>query len=126
MQDIREIEFRDSGSNKQQDVFRGLSHCSTSRLHTEGFSLYVYTGPSTKGPSPRNYNSILGVHYSSHKYNHLYTRERRHKAKPQSPLHKRDRHKAKPHSPLHKRDRHKAEAKKNYNLGDPMIINNTW
>jgi len=23
---------------------------------------YVHTGPSTKGPPPRNYNSTLGVH----------------------------------------------------------------
>jgi len=58
---------------------------------------YVHTGPSTKGPSSRNYNSILGVYYSSleligtkPKHNHLYTRGIRHKAKPQSPLHKRD------------------------------------
>ena len=61
---------------------------------------YVHIGPFTKGPSPRNYNSILGVHYSlkrNHLYtrgigtklnhNHLYTRRIRHKAKtqPQSP-----------------------------------------
>jgi len=36
---------------------------------------YVYTGLSIKGPPLRNYNSTLGVHYSSLKYNHLYTRE---------------------------------------------------
>ena len=35
---------------------------------------YVHTGPSTKGPLLRNYNSTLGVHYSSLKYNHLYIR----------------------------------------------------
>ena len=35
---------------------------------------YVHTGLSTKRPPPRNYNSILEVHYSSLKYNHLYTR----------------------------------------------------
>jgi len=35
---------------------------------------YVHTGPSTKGPSPRNYNITLGVHYSSLKHDHLYTR----------------------------------------------------
>ena len=65
---------------------------------------YVHTGPSTKGPSPRNYNSTLEVHYFSlnnnHLYtrgigtksnhNHLYTRGIRHKGKTQSPLHKRD------------------------------------
>ena len=65
---------------------------------------YVHTGSSTKRPSPRNYNSTLGVHYSSLKYNHLYTRGIdtklshnhlytrgiRNKAKTQSPLHMRD------------------------------------
>ena len=66
----------------------------------------VHTEPSTKGPLPRNYNSTLGVHNSSlkhnhlytrwigtkPKHNHLYTRGIRHKAKAQtqSPLHKRD------------------------------------
>ena len=35
---------------------------------------YVHTGPFTKGPPPRNYSSTLGVHYSSLKYDHLYTR----------------------------------------------------
>ena len=32
-------------------MFRGSSHCSTSPLHTEGFSLYVHTGPPTQGTS---------------------------------------------------------------------------
>ena len=36
---------------------------------------YVHIEPSANGPSPRNYNSTLGVHYSSLKHNHLYTRE---------------------------------------------------
>ena len=35
---------------------------------------YVHTGPSTKRPPLRNYNSTLGVYYSSLKHNHLYTR----------------------------------------------------
>jgi len=101
---------------------------------------YFHTGPSTKGPSPKNYNSTLGVYYSSlnhnnlytrgigtkPKHNHLYTRGTRHKAKPQSPytrgigtkpklnhLYTRGtNHKAKPQSPIHKRDRHKAKTKK--------------
>ena len=51
---------------------------------------YVNTGPSTKGPPLSNYNSTLGVHYSSLKYNHLYTRGIDTKPKTQSPLHKRD------------------------------------
>jgi len=35
---------------------------------------YIHIRPSTKGPPPRNYNSTLGAHYYSLKYNHLYTR----------------------------------------------------
>ena len=57
---------------------------------------YVHTGPSTKGPPPRNYNYTLVVHNSSLKYNHLYTRE---KAQSQS------------------------KGKKGLQLGDPMITN---
>ena len=81
---------------------------------------YVHIGPSIKGPSTRNYNFTLGVHYSSlkhdylytrgistkPKHNHLYTRGIRHKAKAQS------------QSPLHKRDRHKSKVRKSYKLGD--------
>ena len=58
---------------------------------------YVHTGPSTKGPPLRNYNSILGVHYSSLKHNHQYIR----------------------------RIGTKLKQKKNYNLGDLMITNNS-
>ena len=35
---------------------------------------YIHQGHSTKGPPLRNYNSALGVHNSSLKNNHLYTR----------------------------------------------------
>ena len=59
---------------------------------------HVHVGPSTKGPSPRNYNSTLGVHYSSLNHNHLYTRGIGTKPK----------------------------QRKDYNLGDSMITNNTW
>ena len=103
----------------------------------------------------RVYNSSLQHNHlctkrigTKSKHNHLYTRGIRHKAKTltqsQSPLHKRDGYKAKsqPQSPLHKRDRHKAKfqpqsplpreigikpkQRKDYNLSDPMITNNTW
>ena len=105
MQSIREIEFRDSGSNTNTKIcFEVRATALRPRLHTERFSLYVHTEPSTKGPPLRNYNTTLEVHYFSLKYNHLYTRgigtkpthnhlytrEIRHKAKTQSPLHKRD------------------------------------
>ena len=35
---------------------------------------YVHTGPFTKRPPLRNYNTTLGVYYSSLKHNHFYTR----------------------------------------------------
>jgi len=81
MQDIREIELRDSESNANNMICFDV-RATTLRplLHIEGFSLYVHTGPFTKGP--RNYNTTLGVQYSSLKYNHLYIRGTRHKAKP--------------------------------------------
>ena len=126
-----EREFRDSGSNANTKIcFEVGATALRPHLHTEGFSQYVHTGPSTKGPPLRNYNSTLGVHYSSlkhnhlyirgistkPKHNHLYTRGIKHKAKAQtqSSLHKRDMHKAKAQtqSPLHKREMHKAKSKK--------------
>ena len=59
---------------------------------------YVHIGPSTKGPPLRNYNPTLGVYYSSLKHTHLYTRGIGTKPK----------------------------QKKDYNLDDPIITNNTW
>ena len=86
---------------------------------------YVHTRPSTKGPPLSNYNSTLGVHSSSLKHNHpytrgigtkpnhnhLYIRGIRHKAKTQTqlPLHKRVGHKPN-HNHLYTRGtRHKAK-----------------
>ena len=76
MQDIKERErVRDSGSNANNKIcFEVQAIALRPRLRTEGFSLYDHTRPSTKGPSPRNYNSTLRVYYSSLKYNHLYIR----------------------------------------------------
>ena len=74
IQDIREIAFRDSGSNANTKIcFEVPATALRPHLHTEGFSL-CHKGPSTKGPPLRNYNSTLGVHYSSLKHDHLYTR----------------------------------------------------
>ena len=114
MQDIREIEFRNSGSNANNRIyFEFRTTALRPHLHTEGFPLHVYTGSSTNGPSTRNYNSTLGVPFSTLKHDHLYTREidtkpklnHNHlytreigtnlKQRPQSPLHERDRHKLK-------------------------------
>ena len=97
---------------------------------------YVHIGPSTKGPPLRNYNSTLGVHYSSLKHNHLHTRGIGTKPNPnhnhlytrgvgtkpnlnQNHLYTRGIGtksnsttitKAQPQSPLQKRDRHKDKA----------------
>ena len=75
MQDIKEREFRDSGSIANTEIcFEVRATALRPCLHTKGFPLYVHTGLSTKGPPLRNYNTTLGVYYSSLKYNHLYTR----------------------------------------------------
>ena len=85
-------------------MFRGSSHCSTSPLHTEEFSL-VHTGPPTKGTSTEEF-TITNLEYTTPPSNTTTsTKEARHKAKTQSPLHKRDEDKAKLQSPLHKRDK---------------------
>ena len=52
MQDIREIEFRDSGSNANTEIcFEVRATALRPRLHTEGFPLYVHIGPPTQGTS---------------------------------------------------------------------------
>ena len=44
MQDIREIELRDSGLNANTKIcFEVRATAVRPRLHTEGFSLYVHT-----------------------------------------------------------------------------------
>jgi len=115
MQDTREKEYRDSRSNVNNNIcFEVRIAALHPRLHTEGFPLYVHTGPSTKGPPLRNYNSTLGVHYSSIKHNHLYTRGICTKSKHNHLYTRGIMHKAKAQtwSPLHKRDRHKAKTNK--------------
>ena len=99
MQDIREIELRDSGSNANNKICFEVRTTSLSpRLHTE---------PSTKGSSPRNYNSTLGVHYYSLNHNHLYTRGIGTKPKHNQLYTRGIRHKAEaqPQLPLHNRDK---------------------
>ena len=104
MQDIREIEFRDSGSNTNtKTCFEVWATALCPRLHTEGFPprphrtshqgnliaiiKLEYTTPLS--------NTTTSTQEANPKINHLYTSGTRHKAKPQSPLHKRDRHEAK-------------------------------
>ena len=141
---IRE-RVRDSGSiANNRRCFEVRATALRPRLHTEGFSLYVHSGPSTKGPPPSNYNSTLGVHYSSFKHNHLYIRGIGTKSKHNHLYTRGIRHKAKlKHNHLYTRGigtkpklnyNHlftrgigtKSKQRKDYNLGDPMITNNTW
>jgi len=58
MQDIRETELRDSGSNANTKICFEV-RATQKDLH------YVHAGPSTKGPPMRNYNSTLELHNSS-------------------------------------------------------------
>ena len=65
MQDIKEGELRDSGSNTNTKIcFEVRATAPRPRLHIEGFSLFTI-GSFTIGPPPRNYNSTLGVHNSN-------------------------------------------------------------
>ena len=106
MQDIREIELRNSGSNTNNKIYFEVRVTALRpRLHTEGFSLYVHTRPPPKGTSIEEF-AIIKLEYTTPLSNTTTSnQEARHKAKTQSPLHKRHRHKAKLQSPLHKRDK---------------------
>ena len=105
MQDIKEREFRDSGSITNTEIcFEIRATALRPRLHTEVFSL-VHTGPPIQGTSTEEFTSTnLKVHNSSLQHNHLYTR-----GKAQSQLNnhlyiKRDKalSQTQPQSPLHK------------------------
>jgi len=52
MQDIKEREFRDSGSITNTEIcFEVRATTLRPLLHTEGFSLCVHTGPPIQGTS---------------------------------------------------------------------------
>ena len=86
--------MRDSGSNANNKYISRFEPLFYVPAFTQKDFYYVHTGPFTKGPPLRNYISTLGVHNSSHKHNHLYTRGIGTKPK----------------------------QRKDYNLDDPMII----
>ena len=79
MQDIREIELRNSGSANNKICFEVQATALRPRILTQKDFYYVHTGPSTRGPLLKNYNTILRVHYSSLKHNHLYTKPKQRK-----------------------------------------------
>ena len=65
---------RDSESNANNKIcFEDRAPALCPRLHTEGFLLCPHK-TFHKGTITKNYNSTLGVHYSSLKHDHLYTR----------------------------------------------------
>jgi len=73
MQDIKSRELRNRRTNVNTRIcFKVRATALRPRLHTEDFH-YVHTGPSTKGPQPRNYNDI-NKKYTTPTLNHLYTR----------------------------------------------------
>ena len=74
MKDIWDIELRDSESNTKTKIFFEVQATALFSAFTQKDFDYVHTGPSTKGPPLRNYNSIPGVHNSSLKHDHLYIR----------------------------------------------------
>ena len=143
MQDIREIEFRDSGSNANTKIcFEVRATALCPRLHTEGFH-YAHTGPPTKRISIEEFIiTNLGVHNSSLYHNHLYSRGKvqsqnnnhfytrgiraQSQTTPQSSLHKRDSHKPKAQPPLHWGICINPKQRRDYNLVISKTTNNSW
>ena len=98
MQDIkRERELRDNGSNANTRIsFEVRATALHPRLHTEGLQ--------------------LSSHRTFHKGTSTEELQLKH-WKCTTPLLK--------HKPLHKREDTKSKERKDYTLGDPMVINNT-
>ena len=65
MQDIREIEFRDRGSNANTKICFEVQATAHVPAFTQKDFHYVQTRPFTKEHPLRNYNSTLEVHNSS-------------------------------------------------------------
>jgi len=94
MQDIREIEFRDSRSNANTKIYFEIRATALRpRLHTEGFSLRPHR-TSHKGNLHRGITTQHLEYTTPLSNTTTSTQEARHKAKTlsQSPLHQRDRH----------------------------------
>ena len=102
MQDIRESEFRDSGSITNTNIcFEVRVTALRPHLHTEGFPLYVHTGPPTQGTSTEDLANT----------NKEYTTPLSNK----QPLHKRDEYKPKAQPPLHLEGKGQIQNKEGYN-----------
>jgi len=70
IQNIREIELRDSQQTKTTRYISRFEPLLYVPAFTKKDFHYVHKGPPTKGHPLRNYNSTLGVHYFSLKHNH--------------------------------------------------------
>jgi len=68
MQDIREIELRDSESNANTKICFEVRATALRPAFTQKDFHYVHAGPSTKGAPLKNYNLTIGVHNSSLKH----------------------------------------------------------
>ena len=101
--------FRDSGSNTNTKIcFEIRATALRPHLHTEGFPLRPH-GPPTKGTSTEEF-AITKLEYTTPlSITTISTQEAKHKAKTQSPLHKRDGHKAKITITSTQEARHKAK-----------------
>ena len=106
MQDIKEREFRDSGSITNTEIcFELRATTLRPHLHTEGFPLYPHRTSHTGNLHWGFTITNLGVHNSSLQQQPPLHKRQDTKPKQQSPLHKTDRDKAKQWSPLYKRDK---------------------
>jgi len=84
MQDIKDREFRDSGSIANTKIcFEVPATALRPRLHTAGFSLYVHTEPLTQGISTEDLANTIRSTQLLSPTNNLYTRG---KAQQLSPL----------------------------------------
>ena len=74
MQDIREIEFRDSGSTQTPRYFSRFEPLLYVPTFTQKDFHYVTQDLPHREPPPRNAIIKLGVHNSSLQHNYLYIR----------------------------------------------------
>ena len=72
IQDIREIELRDSGSNANTGIYFEVRTTALRLAFTKKDFYYVYTGRFTKGPPLKNYT--LQPWSIQLELSHLYTR----------------------------------------------------
>ena len=141
MQDIREIELRDSGLNTKTEIcFKVQATALRPPLHTEGFPLCphrtshkgnLYRGicnykvRSTQLLSPTQ-PALHKRQNTKPKLNHLYTRGMGTKPKQQSPLHKRDQVQSQTTTTITSTQGTKLKQRRDYNLVISKTTNSSW